>query len=237
MLLAVKSTSAFDSLTRPERVKVLLLDDSVIKRNCSKTVELLARVFDHEEHKCQKGFNLLTLDWSDRYSYIPTGFNMLSSANKSNRYNEVSQGIDHRKNGFKFRRESMMRKTDPAILLIKNALNAGKYYTYKGKQYKLRELKKFVSFEGARNIFGSLVVTTKTGISVKIVFVRNRNKKSKCLYILSTDISLEDAEIVSVYGNRWSIDCFFKSSKSFLKLGTEFQSHNYGAMLSHTAIV
>lgn len=81
------------------------------------------------------------------------------------------------------------------------------------------------------------MVTTKTGIPVKIVFVRNRNKKSECLYILSTDISLEDAEIVRVYGNRWSIECFFKSSKSFLKLGTEFQSHNYGAMVSHTAIV
>ena len=110
-------------------------------------------------------------------------------------------------------------------------------YTYAGKKYTLHELKKFVNFSGARNIFGSLIVTTKTGIPVKIVFVRNRNKKSECLYILSTDISLSDAEIVRIYGNRWSIECFFKSSKSFLKLGTEFQSHNYGAMVSHTTIV
>lgn len=94
-----------------------------------------------------------------------------------------------------------------------------------------------VRFEGAKNIFGSLVVTTKTGIPVKIVFVRNRNKKSECLYLLSTDVSLSDTEIVRIYGNRWSIECFFKSSKSFLKLGTEFQSHNYGAMVSHTTIV
>ncbi len=110
-------------------------------------------------------------------------------------------------------------------------------YTYQGKQYTLPELKKFVRFEGARNIFGSLAVTTKTGVPVKIVFVRNRNKKSECLYILSTNTSLEDNEIVRIYGNRWSIECFFKSSKSFLKLGTEFQCHNYGAMVSHTAIV
>jgi glutathione peroxidase-family protein len=38
LLLAVKVTTAFDSLTRPERVKVLILDDSVVKRNRSKTV-------------------------------------------------------------------------------------------------------------------------------------------------------------------------------------------------------
>ena len=100
-----------------------------------------------------------------------------------------------------------MHKTDAAILLIKNALNAGvkadyvlmdtwfttepmlkkilllgmdaigmvkqlkQRYTYCGKQYTLPELKRFVRFEGAKNIFGSLVVTTKTGIPVKIVFV------------------------------------------------------------------
>ena len=273
LLLAVKVTAAFDKLTRPERVNVLVLDDTVIKRNRSKSVELLARVFDHVEHKFQKGFTLLTLGWSDGYSFIPTGFNMLSSAAKSNRYNEISNEIDRRTNGYKFRKESMMHKTDAAILLIKNALNAGinadyvlmdtwfttepmlkeilalgmdvigmvkqlkQRYTYQGKQYKLSELKKFVRFEGAGNIFGSLAVTTKTGIPVKIVFVRNRNKKSECLYILSTDLSLSDAEIVRIYGNRWSIECFFKSSKSFLKLGTEFQSHNYGAMVSHTTIV
>ena len=273
LLLAVKVTTAFNLLTRPERVNVLILDDSVIKRNRSKSVELLARVYDHVEHKCQRGFTLLTLGWSDGYSFIPTGFNMLSSANKSNRYNEISDAIDHRSNGYKIRKESMMHKTDAAIRLIESALNAGikaqyvlmdtwfttepmigailntgldvigmvkqlkQRYTYNGKQYKLQELKKFVCFNGARNIFGSLIVTTKTGIPVKIVFVRNRNKKSECLYILSTDTSLTDAEIVRIYGNRWSIECFFKSSKSFLKLGTEFQSHNYGAMVSHTTIV
>lgn len=273
LLLAVKVTNVFNSLTRPERVKVLVLDDSVIKRNRSKAVELLARVYDHVDHKYQKGFTLLTLGWSDGYSFIPTGFNMLSSAEKSNRYQEISDTIDHRTNGYKARKESIMHKTDVAILLIKNALNAGikadyvlmdtwfttepmlkkilllgidaigmvkqlkQRYTYCGRQYNLPELKRFVRFEGAKNIFGSLVVTTKTGIPVKIVFVRNRNKKSECLYILSTNCSLDDAEIVRIYGNRWSIECFFKSSKSLLKLGTEFQSRTYDAMVSHTAIV
>ncbi|MDL2302486.1 IS4 family transposase, partial [Lachnospiraceae bacterium OttesenSCG-928-D06] len=60
---------------------------------------------------------------------------------------------------------------------------------------------------------------------------------SECLYLLSTDCSLSDAEIVRIYGNRWSTECFYKASKSFLKLGTEFQSRTYDAMVSHTAIV
>ena len=241
MLLAVKVTSAFDRLTRPERVNVLIMDDSVIKRNRSKKMELLARVYDHVEHKFQKGFTLLTLGWSDGYSFVPTGFNLLSSASESNRYNAVSDSIDHRTNGYKVRKASMMHKTDVAVQLIRNVLTAGikadyvlmdtwfttepmlkeildtgihaigmvkqlqQRYTYNGRQYTLPGLKKFVDFSGARNIFGSLVVTTKTGIPVKIVFVRNRNKKSECLYLLGTDTSLNDAEIVRIYGNRWSV--------------------------------
>jgi len=75
---------------------VFVLDDSVMKRNRSKKVELLAKVYDHVEHKFQKGFPLLTLGWSDGYSFVPVGFNMLSSAKQANRYQEVSDTIDHR---------------------------------------------------------------------------------------------------------------------------------------------
>lgn len=273
LLLSARVISAFDRLTRPERVKVLILDDSVIKRNRSKKVELLARVYDHVEHKFQKGFTLLTLGWSDGYSFVPVGFNLLSSASKNNRYQEMADTIDRRSNGYKTRKESILQKTEASLLLIKRALEAGicadyvlmdtwfttepmissilaegldvigmvkqlkQRYNYKGRTYTLPELQKFVRFDGARNIFGSLCVTTKTGIPVKIVFVRNRNKKSECLYLLSTDCSISDSEIVRIYGNRWSIECFFKASKSCLKLGTEFQSRTYDAMVSHTSIV
>ena len=78
-------------------------------------------------------------------------------------------------------------------------------YFYRGRAYTLPQLQKFVKNENADGIFGSLVVTTKNGIPVKIVFGRNRNKKSECLYLLSTDCSLSSTEIVRVYGNRWSI--------------------------------
>lgn len=93
-LLAVGVKSAFDRLTRPERVRVLVLDDSVIKHNRSRKVELLVRVYDHVEHRFQRGFSLLTLGWSNGYSFISVGFNMLSSAAIRNRYQELSEHID-----------------------------------------------------------------------------------------------------------------------------------------------
>ena len=123
-LLAVKVTTAFEHLTRPERVTAFVLDDSVVNRNRSKKVELLARIYDHSEHKYKRGFSMLTLGWTDGYSFVPVGFNMLSSANKSNRYQEMSD-IDHRTNGYKVRRDSMLSKPEAAIKLISEALNAG----------------------------------------------------------------------------------------------------------------
>lgn len=273
LLLAAKVTTAFDHLTRPERVKVLVLDDSVITRNRSKKVELLAKIYDHVDHRFKRGFSMLTLGWTDGYSFVPVAFNMLSSACKANRYQEINDSIERRTNGYKFRKDSMLSKPEAAIKMINDALTAGiaadyvlmdtwfttepmiqsilelgldvigmvkqlkQRYYLNGKAYTLPELQKFVCYNGATNIFGSLYVTTKKGISVKIVFVRNRNKKSECLYILSTDTMLSDSEIVRIYGNRWSIECFFKTSKSFLKLGTEFQCRNYNATISHTTIV
>ena len=273
LLLSAKVSSTFSALTRPERVKVLILDDSVIKRNRSKAVELLARIYEHVEHRYQKGFTMLTLGWSDVYSFLPVCFNMLSSAKKSNRYQEISDKIDQRSNGYKTRKESIFLKPDAAIMMVRRALEAGiradyvlmntwfttepmvkavletgfdvigmdkqlkQRYIYNGKKYGLPSLGRCVDFSGARNTFGSLNVTTKSGIPVKIIFVRNRNKKSEFLYLLSTDHTLSDEEIVRIYGNRWSIECFFKTSKSFLKLGTEFQSRSYDAIVSHTTIV
>lgn len=42
-------------LTKPERVKALIVDDSLYSRNRSKKVELLARVFDHVTRRYAQG--------------------------------------------------------------------------------------------------------------------------------------------------------------------------------------
>lgn len=86
-------------------------------------------------------------------------------------------------------------------------------------------------------ILGSLMVKTACGLPIKLVFVQNRNKRREWLVILSTDLELNDHEIVRIYGMRWSIETFFKFTKSFLKLGTEFQGRSFDMLISHTTIV
>ncbi|MFB6060216.1 transposase, partial [Lactobacillus delbrueckii subsp. lactis] len=40
-----------------------------------------------------------------------------------------------------------------------------------------------------------------------------------------------------IYGKRWDIEVFFKTCKSFLKLGTEYHGLSYDALTAHTAFV
>lgn len=90
VLLAFRVTYTFDHLTSDKRVRVFILDDSILSRSRSKKAELLAKVFDHTGNGLVKGFTMLTLGWSDGYTFIPVDFAMLSSANEQTRLNEAN---------------------------------------------------------------------------------------------------------------------------------------------------
>ena len=68
-----------ESLTSKDRINVLIVDDSFYSRTRRKSVELLATVFDHVDHKFKKGFRMLTLGWSDVNTFLPLAFTLLSS--------------------------------------------------------------------------------------------------------------------------------------------------------------
>lgn len=55
--------------------------------------------------------------------------------------------------------------------------------------------------------------------------------------ILSTDCTLTEQEIVRIYGIRWDIEVFFKTTKSLLRLQGEFQGRSFDLLISHTTIV
>ncbi|WP_445506432.1 IS4 family transposase [Niallia sp. 03190] len=237
--LSFEVIQRFQKLTSSKRVSVFILDDSVYSRNRSKNVELLSRIHDHVTHKFVKGFSLLTLGWSDGFSFVPVDFGLLSSANQTNRFCEMDASIDKRTSGFKRRRESIQSKPNVAALLIQNALDNGliadyvlmdtwfthapliesitekglfvigmvkqmkQRYCSNDKLLKLEDLYKLIKPTlQKRDVLGSIQVClqTENQTPVKIVFVRNRNKKSEWLAILSTDTTLSDEEIVRIYG-------------------------------------
>ena len=66
--------------------------------------------------------------------------------------------------------------------------------------WKRFQLAKIAMDKNASHLYQSLLVRTKNhNIPVRIVFVRNRNKRSEFLYILTTDTALLDDEIIRIY--------------------------------------
>ena len=69
------------------------------------------------------------------------------------------------------------------------------------------------------------------------MFVRNRNNRKDYLVLVTTDLSLSEEEVIQLYGKRWGIEVFFKTCKSYLRLGKDCRSISYDAMTAHVAIV
>lgn len=116
-------------------------------------------------------------------------------------------------------------------------------YEYEGRRLTLKELYSALrKRRGRAKILASVMVVMgqdENGdpIPAKIVFVRDRNRSRQWLALLSTDTSVSDDEVIRIYGKRWDIECFFKVSKSNLRLAKELQGRTYDQMFAHTTIV
>ena len=273
-LLSASTTKKVDELTHQKRPKVMIVDDSMFDRNRSKKVELLARCMDHSSltKRFYKGFRMLTLGWSDGFTFMPLDFALLSSI--KSQINGISANIDKRCSGYKRRLEALQPAPELVSTMIERALDAGvtathvlmdswfthqpliqsildlgldvigmvkagnQRYIVNNQRVSLKELYRIATLvKGKKGILRSIHTTLANGIPVKIVFVQNRNKKSDWLAILSTDCTISEQEIVRIYGMRWDIEVFFKTTKSLLRLQKEFQGLSYDLLISHTTIV
>ena len=45
-------------------------------------------------------------------------------------------------------------------------------------------------------------------IPAKVVYVRNQNRKKEYLCFISTNTTLDENEIIRIYGKRWDIEVF-----------------------------
>ena len=275
-------------LTSEDRRDAFIIDDTIIERGRSRKVELLAWKYDHARHKTVRGFQLLTLSWSDGVTQIPVNYCLSSSANAESRINEAKT-VPNNSAAAHRRKLAQMKKPDVVPLLLKEAIDAGisaKYvlfdswyclpklihelkdmnlhtvaivkkgqqkYQINGKLLSCKEIFAANRKRPGRSKYLLSVVAfvpyrpekqegeekraEEILIPVKLVYVRNRNKRNEYLLLLSTDLSLTEEEIIQLYSKRWGIEVFFKTCKSVLKLTGECHSISYDAMCSHCAIV
>ena len=114
-----------EPLTDVTTMKVLIADDTLYRRNRSKHVELLARVFDHTDRRYYRGFRMLTLGWSDGIRFLPVCCALLSSSKAKNRLVPLRMDIDRRTNGARRRRESIGKATDVLVEMVDQAKASG----------------------------------------------------------------------------------------------------------------
>lgn len=123
----------------------------------------------------------------------------------------------------------------PVICMLKDMPN--NLYRHQNVHMRLVEIYRRVKKKaGKAKILASVLVETKAGLPVKIVFVRHRQKRG-WLAILSTEIELSAEEVVQIYGKRWDIEVFFKMTKHYLKLEKEVQLRDYDGLIGHATIV
>lgn len=116
------------------------------------------------------------------------------------------------------------------------------YYTYERKRYTLNQLYHQIRKKHGR---AKILASALVGLGVdedgseqmaKIVFVRDHHLSKQWLALLTTSLEQTD-DVVRVYGKRWAIECFFKMTKSHLRLAKECQCRNYDALIAHTTSV
>jgi hypothetical protein len=260
-----------DTLTsKSKHVRVLIVDDSSFYRGRSKKVDKLAWLYDHALQRNYKGFRMLTLGFSDGFSFVPIAFELLSGKKKV----EELSSFDKRTCVGKRKMRSDQAAPELVVEMVKKALDNGVFathvlmdkwftypklitqlsslgievigmvknsntrYIYQGNRLTIAELYKIARKEqGKGDILSSIQAKLSSGIAVKIVFVRNKNKKSQWLAIMTTDTTMSSKEIVKTYGVRWDIEVFFKANKSLLKLAKETQTRNYQGLICHTTVV
>lgn len=139
-----RNTGVFGKLTQPAVNKMLKKHAACAHKICDEVpIELHAHQIRHAKatHWLEDGMNIVQISLLLGHEHLQTTMvypdisndkkaaalatSASESMHESNRYNEIPEGIDHRTNGYKVRKASMMHKTDTAIQLIRNALSAG----------------------------------------------------------------------------------------------------------------
>lgn len=86
-------------------------------------------------------------------------------------------------------------------------------------------------------LYSSIVEAQYHGHSflLKLVFVSNRGSKNKYLVLATTQTKLRPEEIVQLYGRRWQIETYFKTSKQYLALDKS-QVQSYDGQCGYIAV-
>lgn len=117
--------------------------------------------------------------------------------------------------------------------MVKRSLK--RTYSFEGSKWISR--KSFHPARNVKNVQGIYCLYLQKNGRDNEISVRNRNNRKDLIAIICTDMSLDENDIIRIYGHRWEIEVFFKTCKSNLLLRKEYHGLSYDGLTAHVAFM
>ena len=124
-LVAAKIISILTPFIDKRRRLALIVDDTLMERAYSTKTELLARIYDHDQHRYSTGYRNLTIGWSDGNTFLPVNCALMSTRKKTNLVGSKSSITDQRTIAGQRRSQAQRKMNEVVLELISQALRLG----------------------------------------------------------------------------------------------------------------
>lgn len=195
-----------ESQTTADRLAALVFDDSLYLRTGGKGTDLVAKVYDHNDHKMKTGYRMMTGGWTNGEVFIPFAQALLTTRDEG-----LMVGTDERVDGRtlrgKRRKVAKSKGTDVVREMIKSARNADIPFTHVMFDTWFSSPSQLVAIkdDGADVIAMIKKNSTKydwvnpaTGetlkLDVKEIYGRNKKRRGRSRYLLSVEVNVSDGD-------------------------------------------
>lgn len=124
-LVAIKMILILTPFIDQRRRLALIVDDTLIERAYSTKTELLAKIYDHDQHRYSTGYRNLTIGWSDGNTFLPVNCALMSTRKKTNLVGSKSSITDQRTIAGQRRSQAQRKMNEVVLELIGQALRLG----------------------------------------------------------------------------------------------------------------
>lgn len=124
-LVAIKMILILTPFIDQRRRLALIVDDTLIERAYSTKTELLAKIYDHDQHRYSTGYRNLTIGWSDGNTFLPVNCALMSTRKKTNLVDSKSSITDQRTIAGQRRSQAQRKMNEVVLELISQALRLG----------------------------------------------------------------------------------------------------------------
>jgi hypothetical protein len=127
LTVALSAISFIKNLTSEKRLCAFVIDDTMFARRYSKKTELASLTYDHADakDKYKIGYRMLTLGFTDGYTFIPLALRHMASRDQKLRKREADDSVDGRTCGGRIRKEAVTKANDLCVEMLKRAKTVG----------------------------------------------------------------------------------------------------------------